>query len=150
MHIPHMLSRVLISFLGVVALVVYVAWKWKRASDTSDAIAAERKAARESFELLKQDPRFLNMWQYIASRYRATFDRTPDSATYCIRYIGLLDGTYQRLFAQNGPGARYLVAYLERGDEPARLQVTLDLQTGTCGEVALGWLAWQGSIPAMS
>lgn len=149
MHIAHLLSRLLIAFFGFILLLAYIAWRWKRASDRAEAMAAERKATIESFELLKRDPRFQHLWQYIASRYRATFDRAPDSATYCIRYITLMDGTYQRLFAQSGTGARYMVAYLERGNEPARLQVTLDLQNGMCGEVALEWLAWQSCIAVM-
>ena len=45
-----------IFFFGFLA--AYDAWRWKRAGFVSEAMAAERRAARQSFESLKQDPGF--------------------------------------------------------------------------------------------
>jgi hypothetical protein len=61
--------------------------------------------------------------------------------------MDLWDANWQRLLAQDGPGSRYLVAYLERGDRPARIQVCLDLQTGACNDREVGSFGWGGSIP---
>lgn len=143
------LERIATGILGVVFLVAYLVWKWKCASDASDAMAAERLAARQSFEQLKRDPRFHHLQQYLATKYRTAFEPSPDSATYRIAYVGLMDGGGQALLAPNGAGARYLVAYLERGDKPTRIQAALDLQSGTVGEAELGWMGWSSVVPAM-
>jgi hypothetical protein len=135
------LGRIVLGIFLFAFLAVYYAWKWKRAGVVSDAMDAERLAARQSFELLKRDPRFFTLQQYLNTRHRTMFDRTKDPATYCIRFVGLMDGSGKYLFAPNDAGARYLIAYLERSDKPARIQASLDLQTGVCGEVELSLLA---------
>jgi hypothetical protein len=135
---------------GLLFVGVQIAARWKLAGDDADALAAERKAARGSFEALKGDPRFVHLHQQLyAKGYRTAFDRAPDAATYCIRYIGLMDEKYGRLFAPDAARARYLVAYLERRDSPARIQATLDLQSGVCAEMEAGRLGWDGMIPLM-
>ena len=142
-------GRIVLGIFVFGFLAAYYAWKWKRAGFVSEAMAAERRAARHTFESLKQDPRFHALQQYLHSKYRTTFDGASDSATYCIRYVGLMDGMGQRLFAPNGAGARYLTAYLERGDKPARIQASLDLQTGVFGEAEVSRLGWSAVIPPM-
>jgi hypothetical protein len=146
MDILHSLERIASFILGVGLLVAYLAWKWKRAGEGSEALTAERLAARQSFEQLTRDPRFFRLQQYVSTKYRTTFDPTADPVTYRIRSIALWDSAGQRLFAQNGGVARWLIAYLERGDAPARIQVSLDLQNGVCGEAEVGRLAWSGVV----
>jgi hypothetical protein len=150
MQILSTLQHLASAIFGGLALVAYFAWRAKRAWDVSEAEAAERKAARESFELLKRDPHFLRLHQYLqAKHYRTAFERAPDPATYCVRYIGLMDERYQRLFAHEGARARYLVAYLERRDAPARVQAQLDLRSGVCTDTEAAWMGWDGLIPLM-
>lgn len=149
MDIFDSLGRLMGGFFAVVGLIAYLVWKWKLAGDQADTMAAERSAARQSFDLLKQDPRFHHLWQYIAPRHRATFEHPPDGQTYRIRYLCLTDAVGQPVYAHQGGPARYLMAYLEREASPARLRVSLDLATGTCGEVEMNWLTWSSSIPAM-
>jgi hypothetical protein len=135
---------------AVVALLVLgalLAARWKRAGEVVDADDAERRAQWHSFETLKHDPRFLHLKRYLDTRYRTTFDPSADGATYRIRYMALWDASWQVLVAQDGAGARYLVAYLERGDNPTRLQVCLDLQTGICNEREVGLMGFSGQIP---
>ncbi len=149
MHILESLERIVTFIVGVGVLVAYLAWKWKRAGDVSEAEAAERKAARESFEQLKDDAHFLHLLRYLHAKYRTAFEPAPDAVTYRIRYIGLMDERYGRLFAPDRARARYLVVYLQRRDNPARIQATLDLQSGACGDMAMGALGWDGLIPLM-
>ena len=95
--------------------------KWKRAGEVVEADDAERRAQWERFEMLKRDPRFLHLQQYLHARhYRTTFERTQDPSTYRIVYIDLWDAKWQRLLAPQGGGAHMLVAYLERGVAPKR------------------------------
>ena len=139
-------------FVGaVVALLVLGVWlaaKWKRAGELSDAGDAECRAQWQSFEILKRDPRFLQLQQYLyAKGYRTTFERASDPVTYRVRYVALQDDRYQRVLAQHTPPARWVVAYLERDAEPKRIQATLDVQTGMCADMAAAWLGWSGFIP---
>jgi hypothetical protein len=134
--------------LGLVVVGVFGAARRKRAGEVSDAEDAERRVQRQSFEMLKSDPRFLHVQHYLGARgYRTTFEGTPDPSTYRIVYVELLGAKYQPLLAPDGAGARWLVAYLERGAAPKRLKVTLDVQTSTCTELEAGWLFWGGPLP---
>ncbi len=134
--------------LAVVILVVIGAARWKRAGEVADGEDAERVAQRRSFEMLKHDPRFLHLQQYLHTRgHRATFESTQDPSTYRIVYIDLWDANWQRLLAHEGTGARLLTAYLERGVAPKRLKVALDIPTGTCTEGEAGWMGWGGLVP---
>jgi hypothetical protein len=60
-----------------------------------------------------------------------------------------MDDRYQRLFMHNGSNARYLVAYLQRGESPSHIQASIDLATGVCNDVAVGSLGWNSMIPVM-
>jgi hypothetical protein len=141
-------SPILGAILAILVLGIWLAAKWKRAGELSDAGDAECRVQWESFELLKRDPRFLHLQQYLyAKGYRTTFERVSDPVTYRVRYVTLQDDRYQRVLAQHNPPARWVVAYLERDAEPKRIQATLDLQTGVCTDMAAGWLGWSGLIP---
>jgi hypothetical protein len=136
------------TILGIVLLGVLGLARWKRAGEVSDGEDAERRAQRESFEMLKRDPRFLHLQRYLYGRgCHTTFERAPDPSTYCILYIDLWDANWQRLLAPQGGGARMLVAYLERGAAPTRLKVALDIPTGACTESEVGWAGWGGLVP---
>ncbi len=149
MNIANTLEHMVRVLLGVAILVAYLAWRWKRASNASEAMAAEHSAALQGFEHLKRDPRFLPLWQHIASRYRATYDEPSDAASYCIRHIGLADTRWQRVPADATTGARYMAAYLERGgSSPSRIQATLDLQTGVCTDAEIDSTTWDCFVPA--
>ena len=74
-------------------------------------MAAERKDARESFEQLKHDGHFHHLLRYLHTKYHTTYEPVQDGTTYCIRYIGLMDEKYERLFVRDGGRARYMVAY---------------------------------------
>ena len=141
-------ARVVGAVVALLLLGVWIAARWKRAGEVAEADDAQRRVERQSFEMLKRDTRFLHLQQYLYARhYRTTFERVPDPSTYRILYIDLWDANWQRLLAHHGAGARWLVAYLERGAEPRRLKVTLDIQTGTCAEHAVGWMGWGGLVP---
>lgn len=142
-------ARIVGGIVGILFIALQIAARWKIAGDVSDAMDAEQQAARASFEQLKQDPRFLHLQRYLGAKYRLTFDRAPDPATYCVRYICLQDAMGQHILTPGISGARWLVAYLERGDSRARLQASVDLHTGVCGETELGWMAWSSAIPAL-
>jgi hypothetical protein len=134
--------------LAVVLLAVLAAARWKRAGEVVEADDGERIAQRQSFEMLKRDPRFLHLQQYLyAKGCRTTFERAPDPSTFRILYIDLWDASWQRLLAPQGGGARMLVAYLERGAAPTRLKVALDIPTGTCTESEVGLMGWGGLVP---
>jgi hypothetical protein len=136
------------TILGLVALGVWGAAKWKRAGEVSDAEDAERIAQRESFEMLKRDPRFLHLQRHLsATGCHTTFERMPNPWTYRILYIDLWDAKWQRLLAREGAGAHLLVAYLERGVAPKRLKVALDVPTGNCTESEVGLMGWGGLVP---
>jgi hypothetical protein len=147
-HGPRDGSSVVSTLLGIGIAGMWVAARWKRGGEVSEAEEAERRAQRQSFDMLKRDPRFLHLQQYLYARsYRTTFERTPDPSTYRIVYIDLWDAKWQRLLAHEGAGARLLVAYLQRGVAPRRLRVALDLPTGTCTEGEAGWMGWGGLVP---
>ena len=136
------------TILGVGIAGMWAAARWKRGGEVSEAEDAERRAQRESFEMLKRDPRLLHLQRYLHARsYRTTFERAPDPSIYRIVYIDLWDVKWQRLLAPEGAAARWLTAYLERGAAPKRLKVTLDIQAGTCAELEAGWLFWSGQMP---
>jgi hypothetical protein len=149
MHILDTLGRAFSFIVSLLFVAGYIAWRLKRAHDVSEADAAERKAAREGFEHLKRDPQFLRLLAYIHTKYRTTFDPSPDASTYCIRYIGLMSERYERLYPADGARARYLFAYLQRRDSPERIQAMLDLQSGACVDREMPWLGWDGLIPLM-
>ena len=136
------------TLLGIGIAGMWAAARWKRGGEVSEAEEAERRTQWQSFEMLKRDPRFLHLQQYLYARgYRTTFERAPDPSTYRIVYIDLWDAKWQRLLAPQGGGARTLIAYLERGTAPKRLRATLDIATGTCTEREAGWMGWGGMIP---
>lgn len=150
MDIFDSLGRIVSFVFGLILVGAYLAWKWKQAGETSEAMAAERVMARQSFEALKHDPRFAALMRYIGAKHRTAFERTADPETYCIRFIGLWGVDAIPVFAQQGANARWIVAYLDRPQSPARLQVSMDLQTGVCGETELSSFAWEGVVPAMA
>jgi hypothetical protein len=136
------------TILGIALLGVLAAARWKRAGEVSDAEDAERIAQRESFEMLKRDPRFLHLQRHLsATGCHTTFERTPNPWTYRILYIDLWDAKWQRLLAREGAGALLLVAYLERGVAPKRLKAALDISTGSCTETEVGLMGWGGLVP---
>src|SRR5262245_15909017 len=59
---------------GLLFIALQIAARWKLAGEASDAMDAERQAARASFERLKQDPRFLHLQRYLGAKYRLTYD----------------------------------------------------------------------------
>ena len=134
--------------LGILLLAVLGLARWKRAGEIVEADEAERRAQRESFEMLKHDPRFLHLLRYLYARgCHTTFDRTPNPSTYRVVYIDLWDAKWQRLLAPQGGSANMLVAYLERGIAPKRLKVALDVATGNCTESEPGLMGWGGLVP---
>lgn len=143
------LQHLFSAIFSILAIVAYLGWRWKRASDQADALTAERKAAMASFDALKRDPNFLHLQSHLHAKYRTTFETAPDAVTYRIRYIALMSEKYERLFVQQGAQARYLVAYLERRDSPARIQAMLDLRSGACTDAEAAWMGWEGMIPVM-
>jgi hypothetical protein len=142
-------SRIVGGIVGVLFLALQIAARWKLAGEVVEADDAERRSQWQSFEMLKRDQRFLHLKRYLDRRYRTTFDQTADPATYRILYADLWNASWQPLLAQNGAGARYVVAYLERRDKPRRLQVRLDVETGVCNEGEAGLTGWSGRIPLM-
>jgi hypothetical protein len=139
--------RILIGIVAVPFLALEVAGRWKLAGAYVEADDAERRAQWQSFEVLKRDQRFLHLKRYLDGRYRTTFDQAVDAATYRILYVDLWSASWQPLLAQSGARARYVVAYLERRDKPARLHVSFDLETGICKEGEVGLMGWGGRIP---
>ncbi len=136
------------TILGIALLGVLAAARWKRAGEVVEADDAERRAQRESFEMLKRDPRFLHLQRHLsATGCHTTFERTPDPWTYRILYIDLWDAKWQRLLAREGASALLLVAYLERGVAPKRLKAALDISTGSCTETEVGLTSWGGLVP---
>jgi hypothetical protein len=136
------------TILGIALLGVLAAARWKRAGEVSDAEDAERIAQRQSFEMLKRDPRFLHLQRHLyAKGYPTTFERTPDPSTYRILYIDLWDAKWQRVLAHQGGSASLLAVYLERGVAPKRLKASLDIATGTCTEAEVGLMGWGGLVP---
>ena len=147
-HGPRDGSSTVSTLLGIGIAALWAAARWKRGGEVSEAEEAERRAQWQSFELLKRDPRFLHLQQYLYARgYRTTFERASDPSIYRIVYIDLWDAKWQRLLAHEGASARWLTAYLERGTAPKRLKVTLDIQAATCAELEAGWLFWSGQMP---
>ncbi len=97
--------------------------------------------------MLKRDPRFLHLQQYLyAKGCRTTFEHPSDPMTYRIVYADLWDAKGQTVLAQDGAAASQLTAYLERKAAPKRLRACLDLQSGACSEAEAGMLVW-GLIP---
>ena len=149
MHIFDTLQNLFTGLVSIIIALAYIAWRLKRAHDAADALTAERKAAMASFDALKRDPNFLHLHRHLHAKYRTTFETAPDAVTYRIRYIALMSEKYERLFVQQGAQARYLVAYLERRDSPARIQAMLDLRSGACTDAEAAWMGWEGMIPVM-
>jgi len=87
----YVVQRLVLGILGFGLIGAYLWWKWKRAGEASDAMDLERQAAKQTFEQLKRDPRFLTLHQWLSAKYRAatTFDAPADRATFRICYIGL-------------------------------------------------------------
>jgi hypothetical protein len=88
--------------IGLTILGAYYTYRWKLAGKRSEAMAEERRLAKESFELIRRDPRFETLWRYITSRNQATFDTPADAATYRVRDIELYDATYKRIWGGGG------------------------------------------------
>jgi hypothetical protein len=138
---------VLGTLVGLAALGVLAAARWKRAGEVSDAEDAERQAQWQSFEILKRDGRLHYLQQCLyAKGNRTVFEQPSDPMTYRVVYANLGDAKWQPLLAQDGAGASWLTAYLERSAAPKRVQATLDLRTGACVERKVGWLGW-GMVP---
>jgi hypothetical protein len=139
---------VLGTLVGLAVLGVWMAAKWKRAGEVSDAENAECVAQWQGFEILKGDPRLHHLQQYLhAKGYRTTFELPSDPMTYRVVYADLSDAKWQRLLAQDGAAACRITAYLERSAAPKRLQGSVELQTGACAEREVGWMGWSGQVP---
>jgi|HubBroStandDraft_4_1064222.scaffolds.fasta_scaffold55329_2 hypothetical protein len=140
-------SPILGAILAILVLGVWLAAKWKRAGEMSDARDAELRDKWQSFEVLKRDPRFVHLQhQLYAKGYRTTFERVADPSTYRVAYLALQGEKDPYLLAQHNPPARYLAAYLERDAAPKRVVASLDLQSGVSHEREAGWTDW-GFVP---
>jgi hypothetical protein len=150
--IVDIVERIVAALFGAAFLVGYLIWnliwRWRSAGRAADRTAATHSRARVTFEALKQDGRLVPLHEYLASRYRTTFEAPSDGATYRICYIAMMDDLGDRVFVPNGARARYLAAYLQRADAPTRLQTTLDLRTGAISEMAANALVWR-TVPPM-
>jgi hypothetical protein len=149
MQIFDILGRIIGGIFGIGLLIAYYVWKLQRAGEAADGIERERMAARQTFEQLKSDSRFVHLQQHLNMKYRTSFGSPADPVTYRILYIGLMDARYGRLFVQDWASARYVVAYLERSAGPSRIQAMLDLQTGAYRDMEMPWVGWSGMIPYM-
>lgn len=143
--------RMILGSLAVGLLVLYVVWKWKRAGQASTALSDAERAARDSFERLKQSPHFVHLKQYIDGKYRADVGAAVDPEAYETCYLVLFQGpTGKRILAGEGDaGATHLIAYLKRKASPSRIQVALDLSTRECTEAELGAFAWDAVVPQL-
>jgi hypothetical protein len=105
--------------------------------------AAPERSPRDSFA---SDPRFQHLGQYMQGRFATTFDAPTTPDVFQIVHVACMTAE-GAVVGQADPSARYAIAYLKRGAEPSRMQVSLDLATGQCGEAPLGWMQWKAVVP---
>lgn len=131
--------------LGVV--IFFIAVPKDEASDgaTDGATAADTTAPtpRAAFAT---DPRFQHLEQYMRGRFAFSLDAPTTPDTFQIVHVACMTAEGAAV-GQLDPSARYVIAYLKRGADPARMQVSLDLATGQCGETPLGRLQWSAVVP---
>lgn len=140
--------RIILGTVGLLFLAGYVAWRWKRAGVMSEAMERERFGLRRSFSVVQQDPLFGRVAAFTATRgYPVSFAPVQDPRSYQVVYAGYMGVGGERLTVEQRGSARYFMAFLERGDRGRRLQIGIDLTTGTIGESELGWMAWQSVVP---
>lgn len=141
--------KIFVGVVGIVLLVLYFAWKWKKASDYSDAEAEEIKIQKQSFESLKNDARFTPLKKYIEGKYKFTFENPADEDTYKICYLCLYGDKNQILTAETGAGAKYLAAYLDRKKKPNKIQALINLETNEVKEYPLNSFQWGAMVPRL-
>lgn len=131
--------------LGVV--IFFVAVPKDEATDgaTGGAAAADTTAPTPH-AAFASDPRFQHLGQYMQGRFAFTLDAPTSPDVFQIVHVACMTAEGAAV-GQHDPSVRYVIAYLKRAADPARMQVSLDLATGQCGETPLGRLQWSAVVP---
>ena len=130
-----MTTRIAVGVLSALFLIGYAVWRWKRAGAYVEAQEAYRAAAREHFERLRRDPRWLALQAEIEQRYPITFDYTNASPeAFAVHQIGLVCDQGFTYRIDNPAGPQRIAALLVRQQPPTQIFMSRDLVTGELRE----------------
>lgn len=139
------LVRVGLIVVGVVIFFV-VSPKDEAGAEGGDQPGGGSTPARSPRDSFASDPRFQHLGQYMQGRFPTSFDPPATPDVFHVVHVACMTAEGAAV-SHDDASARYVIAYLKRQAEPSRMQVSLDLTTGQCGETPLGFLQWNAVVP---
>ena len=118
--------RYILGVVGAVFLVLYYAYRWKQASEASDAMARALEQTRQWHRELMNHPAWAHLYRFLASQGVHVVPGPPQPGQYQLRLLTLNDARGHKT-APGDPRGAYLNAYCLG---PKKIVGSLTLQTG--------------------
>jgi hypothetical protein len=125
---------------SVILLIAYFGYRWKQASDYSEAMSRELELTRAWHLALMNHPAWAHLHGFLVSRGVHVVAGRPEPGQYQLKLLSLCDALAQKM-APDDPRAAWLNAYCEG---PKKIVASLMLQSGQASVRDASWGDWPG------